>query len=87
MKQQDKQLQRVVPKLQDVIIQFLKRKLKTIKQEFHAGELCIYCLNKVNDIAPDSVSRVMRELRKRGIIDYEVIDRKNSLYLIIGVNV
>lgn len=51
-------------------------------QEFHASEIrnaCALALGFTN-VAPGSPDRVMRDLRQRNRINYELLNRAKSLY-------
>ena len=48
--------------------------------EFHLAELDRAVWSRVGDIAPGSVSRIMRDLRQKGRINYELVSRSKSLY-------
>ena len=51
---------------------------------FHAEDLRIYVRDRAPEIAPDSSSRILRELRLEGRLDYEVLNRRQSLYQFRG---
>jgi len=51
-------------------------------QQFHMDDLRKYVQGREPNTSPDSPSRIMRDLRQRGRIDYEVVSRKDSLYLV-----
>lgn len=92
MTEQQQQLNRVVPKLKDVIVEacfiryYYTNRMNGKTAVIKLREIQEYVSLKITNVVSDSVSRVLRELRKQGVIDYEVIDRKNSLYWIKGVN-
>jgi hypothetical protein len=48
--------------------------------EFHVEELRRFVLGRVQGIAPDSPGRILRELRLRGVLDYIIVNRRQSLY-------
>ena len=47
---------------------------------FHAEELRDYVIARVPETAPDSPGRILRELRLQGLLNYVVINRRQSLY-------
>jgi hypothetical protein len=49
-------------------------------QFFHAEDLRQYVLEREPSIAPGSPDRILREMRLKGILSYEVINRRASLY-------
>lgn len=49
-------------------------------QAFHAEDLRQFVLTREPTIAPDSPGRILRELRLQQKLDYEVINRRQSLY-------
>jgi len=51
---------------------------------FKMIDLVNYCMEK-EKCSPDSPSRVLREARKEGWLDYEVISRSKSQYKILWV--
>lgn len=53
--------------------------------DFTADDLRRYVAIAVPGIAPDSPSRILRELRKQGRVDYEVVSRAQSLYRVVAV--
>lgn len=53
------------------------------RTEFHADDLRRYVREQVGEIAPSSPDRVLRELRKKGRINYRVKNRRESLYEVV----
>ena len=52
--------------------------------EFHMEELRRWVEERVGGkIAPDSPGRVLRELRRKGFINYRVVNRSRSLYQLV----
>lgn len=81
MSQQQENISRVRAKIGYVILTFFKHHKGL---EFHADELRQFVIQSVPfSVAPGSPDRIMRDLRQDGLIDYRVIDRRNSLYLAI----
>lgn len=55
--------------------------------EWHVETLRQYVFDRVDGyVAPSSPDRILRSLRQQGVIDYEVISRRKSLYRTIGRN-
>lgn len=74
---QREHLQRVTSKTSAAIAEFFSK--LEVGAEFHAQELRDHVAALV-PCAPASPDRVMRKLRQVGQINYELVDRKNSLY-------
>lgn len=55
-----------------------------IGREFHAQELRDY-VARVHPTAPASADRILRDLRKRGLVAYVLVSRRRSLYRVEGV--
>jgi len=51
--------------------------------EFHAEDLRRYVLLRAPEMAPASPDRILRELRQDGLLDYDVTNRRKSLYQFI----
>lgn len=80
-------LESVSKRISEAVATFVKRNLY---QEFTAQDLRIYVQNKIGvfGVAPGSPDRIMRSLRQRSVINYELLDRSKSLYrgLPVGYN-
>jgi len=79
MSQQQLELERVSARIAAVLIQFCRTRQGKM---FHADDLRQYVMRNVGCIAPGSADRILRHLRQRGVIDYRVISRSDSLYLV-----
>lgn len=81
---QVKELARVESRIGLFILQWCRAHLDAGERRFHLAEL-------VEDVecqlggAPDSASRILRQLRQQGHIAYRVISRSASLYELDGV--
>ena len=71
--EQQRQLARVTSNIGQAILAFFNR--LRIGEEFHAADL-----HSAVGGAPASADRVMRELRLKKQINYEVVNRSQSLY-------
>lgn len=78
---QDYNLGRVSEKIAEHILEFCRRKGKGT--QFHMADLVAHVVSAVPDIAPDSPSRILRDLRKKSLLDYRVVSRSQSLYEIV----
>ena len=75
------ELTRVSNKIKTLIIEFLLKVGE--KNRFHMQDLQEY-VSKNTSIAPDSPSRVLRDLKSKKFIKYRLISRANSLYEFCG---
>ena len=85
MKEQQKHLERVSAKIAPVILEFCSWLLERGLTTFHMEHLRKFVIKRVPEIAPDSPSRILRDLRLRGRLDYKIVSRKDSLYEILSV--
>ena len=74
---QPEQLERVSERIGSAIVGFCRSR---VGQTFHADELRQNVTACVGAVAPESANRVLRDLRKRGAVAYEVVNRAKSLY-------
>lgn len=68
---------RVYARIAPLIIEF---RLACLDSTFHAEELRCYVLTRLPSVAPSSPDRILRELRLNGVLDYVVVNRRQSLY-------
>ena len=81
MSEQDENLNRVSCRIAPAIMEFHEAKKTENRPLFFAGDLREFVIHKVgSDLAPASPDRVLRDLRKRGLLDYRVISRSESKY-------
>jgi hypothetical protein len=80
---QNEQIKRVTSKIGLVVLAFCREVFRSAvaQGKFHASDLRIYVAAR-ELVAPASPDRILRFLRQLGWIDYEVIDRRASYYLI-----
>jgi hypothetical protein len=76
---QDQELARVEGKLGAFILDWCRAHLVAGEPRFHLAELAEDVECQFGG-APDSASRILRQLRARGHIAYRVVDRRASLY-------
>ena len=74
---QDDNLERVLERIDDAVLEFCHP-----GRQFHMTELNDYCGERVANLAPDSAGRILRLLRQAGKVNYRVIDRRRSEYLV-----
>jgi hypothetical protein len=78
-------LDRVQSKIAAAVLAFCRMRLATPSREFTMGELVYYVGYQVENVAPDSPSRILRQLRREGAVGYVVVNRRQSLYRVTGV--
>lgn len=81
VEEQVENLERVASRTERAIIDFCKR-----YDLFHADELRQAVIRETGIAAPASTDRILRLLRQKGVVIYEVISRRESLYRVISVN-
>lgn len=69
--------ERVFSRIAPVILDF---KAEHPTGTFHVEELREYVCARMPEIAPDSPGRILRELRLHGLLDYVILNRRQSLY-------
>lgn len=79
MSAQAENIERVRSKIESSIINFA---LTHIDKPFHMEDLTRHVKAQIPDIAPDSPGRILRLLRRQRALDYEVVNRRQSLYRI-----
>jgi hypothetical protein len=78
--EQRENLERVYSRIARAIIEFLRMHNTPMHDTWHADDLRKHVVAKTGIAAPASADRVLRDLRQRGIINYRVINRSQSLY-------
>lgn len=73
---QRNELRRVQSRIGDAVLEYLRSR---VGQEFTGGDLERYVLGRCAS-TPGSATRIMRELRKEGAVQVELVDRSRSLY-------
>lgn len=77
MQTQAANLKRCKSKLAPFVIAFFQN--RGIGAQFHGGDLSRY-VSACSPCAPSSPDRIMRDLAEDGVLAYEVINRRQSLY-------
>lgn len=77
---QDAELARVRSKMAKAVLKFCQGRLGVKAPRFHAEDLRRYLSYDQVFFAPGSPDRILRDLRKRGLIAYVVRDRRQSIY-------
>ena len=78
--EQRQNLARVNGKLSGRILAFCR-----LRREFHMEDLRDYLREHACDFAPDSPSRILRQLRLEGAVDYTITNRRQSAYRVTAV--
>lgn len=76
-------LRPVSARIADAILEFC---VPRVNAEWHADDLRRHVAQRTGVVAPASADRVLRDLRKKGAVDYEVVNRAGSLYRLTAVN-
>ena len=78
---QRENIERVTDAIARHVTTFLNARLN---QEFHVEDLRKYVYANVNGyVAPASPDRILRDLRQRKHVNYEVVSRSKSLYRVL----
>ena len=72
---QERELSRVSDRIAAHVLAFCRS-----RETFHMQELVAYVAARVPEIAPDSPSRILRDLKRNGLVNYRVVSRSQSLY-------
>jgi hypothetical protein len=78
--EQRENIARVHHKIAPAIIDYFRS--RNVGYVFHVDDLRRAVAARYPGCAPDSAGRIMRDLRQSGLIDYAVINRRQSLYRI-----
>ena len=74
----NKNLDRVSLRIKWQVLRFMNR-----RKVFRLEELTTYVIERLGAMSPESPSRVLRDLRKKGLVNYKVIDRSSSRYEVL----
>jgi hypothetical protein len=72
------ELARVSAEIAGAILEF--RSALAPARTFHCEDLRRFVIARHPSISPDSPSRILRDLRKKKLLDYKIISRNASLY-------
>lgn len=78
--EQSEHLERVSSRIALAIIAYCRA-----NKRFHADELRSAVVRATGIAAPASADRILRDLRQRGIVQYKVVSRRESLYEVITI--
>jgi hypothetical protein len=82
MSEQHQHLARVADNIGATVVRFCAAR---IGATFSASALRYFVTHVHPHIAPESPGRILRELKKRGIVDYVLVSRAQSLYRVVSV--
>jgi hypothetical protein len=82
--EQRENLERVKLSIGEIVTEFCRARLESGKVEFRISELTSYVLER-STRAPSSPDRILRQLRLDGVVEYEVLNRSQSLYRVMEV--
>ena len=77
-------LARVETRLGTQILWFCKERVNANRREFHMDDLRKHLASEGILFAPASPDRVLRQLRILKVLDYRVVNRRQSLYEVTG---
>lgn len=77
----DPYLRKTSARVTPAILEFCKER---VNKTFYAEDLRRF-VNVRTRCAPASVTRILQDLKQRGLVDYEVVSRSQSLYRVIGL--
>lgn len=69
--------------LEEAILAFCTQRLAAGSRDFVMSDLVGFIQQSQGAVAPDSPSRILRQLRTRGVLQYELLSRADSRYRIV----
>jgi hypothetical protein len=82
--EQTENIERVAARIEPVVLDFCREAIGKNNSVFHMEDLRTYVVQR-GLVAPDSPGRILRLLRQKKKIDYLVINRRQSVYLLLKV--
>jgi hypothetical protein len=81
LSEQKENLDRVASRINGAVLLFCQLNLADQMGLFYMEDLRLYINRSCGlEVAPDSPGRILRNLRQRGLVEYRVLSRKDSLY-------
>ena len=77
---QTAELKRVKLKIGDLILEFYYERILIGQFDFHANDLATYINRQIPNTTFDSASRILRDMRNKRELNYEVVSRRDSHY-------
>lgn len=84
--EQTAQLERVSSRIGKSVLAFCRAALRDAYDASFTMQDLTEWVRRETGVAPDSPGRILRDLRQRRLIDYEVTSRAQSLYRLIKVS-
>jgi hypothetical protein len=83
--EQQANLDRVSHNIAGIVADFCRGRFREGRAEFRMEDLTGFVRAR-STIAPDSAGRILRDLRRRNVVGYEVVSRSQSLYKLTRVS-
>ena len=80
MSEQDENIDRVRGRIGVTVREFVEHALASKDPLFHADDLRRVVIAVHGWSAPASADRILRDLRRKGLLNYKVVNRRGSLY-------
>ena len=84
MSEQSENINRVRKNIGQIVLEFCQQRITAEQYDFTANDLAEYVRANYVGVVFDSATRILRDLRQRGFVNYEVVSRKQSLYTLIA---
>jgi hypothetical protein len=84
--EQEDNLERVSARIERHILAFVEHLSHQAVSDFHMDELTAWVRERSPETAPDSPSRVLRLMRCKKAVNYEILSRSDSHYRFIPVD-
>ena len=79
--QQEAQLARVTSRIEKAVLEFMRNCRNGVDGRFSMEDLLYHVQTfRGVEVAPDSPGRILRSLRRRGLVRYRCVNRAKSLY-------
>lgn len=82
--EQQEQVARVSGRIAPLVLEFCRRRMASARRHFRASELRAF-VESEQPVAPGSADRILRLLRRDGVVAYTVTNRRDSEYWLHGV--
>lgn len=80
-------LNSVTARIGEAVKAFIEYKSNDVEPRFYAADLRAYVLGFTHmEVAPGSSDRILRDLRQRGLVNYQLLIRSKSYYLALPLS-